>query len=196
MAVDMFRWVWLEIGAACLLLAACDSGTIESAVPGSWDSQPTFGASATPRSPNGVPVSPTGNTGSGTKGTAAKPGAPTTPGSNPSVAQDCSKPTVGESPLRRLTSEEYDNSVRDLLGDSTGLGSEFTGDTQVGLFDNTATTQTVPVLLAEQYLDGATTLAEGVKDVKVLVGGCDPAGTSGANCVKTFIGKFGRRAFR
>jgi hypothetical protein len=68
-------------------------------------------------------------------------------------------------------------------------------DTQVGLFDNTATTQTVPVLLAEQYLDGAAQLAEGIKDINKLVG-CDPAGASGATCVRTFIEHFGRRAFR
>ncbi|HKU42989.1 MAG TPA: DUF1592 domain-containing protein [Polyangiales bacterium] len=100
--------------------------------------------------------------------------------------------------MRRITSEEYDNSVRDLLGDTTAPGQEFASDTQVGLFDNTATTQTVPVLLAEQYLDAAESLAQGIKDVKALVGGCDPAasGTTGTNCVKTFVGKFGRRAFR
>jgi hypothetical protein len=65
------------------------------------------------------------------------------------------------------------------------------------LFDNTATTQTVPELLAEQYLDSAATLAENINDVKKLAG-CDPAatGTTGTTCVKNFISKFGRRAFR
>ncbi|HKP56842.1 MAG TPA: DUF1592 domain-containing protein [Polyangiales bacterium] len=197
--MTLFRRLRVEFGAAVLLVAACESGTIESAVPGSWDVQPTFDESTPARSPNGAPIAPTGNTGTGTKGTTpTKPGStPTTPGgSDPTVVQDCTKPTVGESPLRRLTSEEYDNSVRDLLGDATAPGREFAPDTTVGLFDNTAATQTVPVLLAEQYLDAATTLAEGVKDVKALVGGCDPAGSSGATCVKTFIGKFGRRAYR
>lgn len=110
---------------------------------------------------------------------------------------DCSKPTVGQSPLRRLTHEEYDNSVRDLLGATSAPGKEFATDTTVGLFDNTATTQTVPELLAEQYLDSAVTLAEGIADVKALAG-CDPAasGTTGATCVKNFINRFGRRAFR
>jgi hypothetical protein len=110
---------------------------------------------------------------------------------------DCSKPTVGQSPLRRLTHEEYDNSVRDLLGTTSAPGKEFATDTTVGLFDNTATTQTVPELLAEQYLDSAVTLAEGITDVNALAG-CNPAasGTTGTTCVKNFITRFGRRAFR
>ncbi len=110
---------------------------------------------------------------------------------------DCTKPTVGPSPLRRLTHEEYDNSVRDLVGATTAPGQEFPTDTTVGLFDNTATTQTVPELLAEQYLDSAVTLAEGITDVKAFAG-CDPSasGTTGTTCVKNFINRFGRRAFR
>lgn len=196
MAVDWFG-VRVRVGAACLLFSACSTGTIESAVPGHWDSEPTsFDDSTQLRSPNGAPVGANGKPGSTTG--SSKPGSssgdPT--GSGPGGTVDCSAPVVGESPLRRLTSDEYDNSVRDLLGDTSALGQEFAADTQVGLFDNTATTQTVPVLLAEQYLDAATSVAEGIKDVKALVGGCDPAGSNGSNCVKTWIGKFGRRAFR
>jgi len=96
-----------------------------------------------------------------------------------------------------LTHEEYDNSVRDLLGDTTAPGKDFPTDTLVGLFDNTATTQTVPDLLAEEYLNSAVDLAEGITDVKT-VAGCDPAatGSTGTSCVKNFITKFARRAFR
>jgi hypothetical protein len=104
-------------------------------------------------------------------------------------------PSVGVAPMRRLTHAEYDNSVADLLGDTTHPGRTFVADTQVGLFDNTATTQTVPVLLAEQYLNTAAQLAEGVKDVNKLVG-CDPASSTGATCVRSFIDRFGRRAYR
>jgi hypothetical protein len=91
-----------------------------------------------------------------------------------------------------LTLSEYDNSVADLLGDTTHPASSFATDTQVGLFDNTAATQTVPTLLAEQILDSAVTLAEKA-DLKAVMG-CDPA--SGATCVNSFVSRFGRRAFR
>jgi len=203
MAVDRFRFVPAMVGPALAFLSAC-SGTIDSAVPGGWEStQAASDPSLPTRSPNGTPQLPGSNPGV----TGSKPGSsPTTPGgtngtTNPTdpngVAVDCSTPTGGQSPLRRLTHEEYDNSVRDLLGDTTGPGKDFATDTLVGLFDNTATTQTVPELLAEQYLDSAATLAEGVTDVKGLAG-CDPAasGSTGTTCVKNFITKFGRRAFR
>jgi hypothetical protein len=105
----------------------------------------------------------------------------------------CSTRAVGSTPLRRLTRSEYNNSVVDLLGDSSQPASAFVADTQVGLFDNTAKTQTVPTLLAEQLLDSAVKLAQDVKDVNKLVG-CDPA--SGVACVRGFVAQFGRRAFR
>src|SRR6476619_2791023 len=58
------------------------------------------------------------------------PGGSTTPGDTVGAAEgfvcsESAKGKVGESPLRRLTRVEYDNSVRDLLGDMTGLGSSF-----------------------------------------------------------------------
>lgn len=203
MAVDRFRLLPAMVVPALAVLSAC-TGTIDSAVPGGWDgtqaaaSDPTLPA----RSPNGTPQLPGSNPGApGSKpGSTTNPGmtGTTGPGGSPTAAgQDCSAPTVGQSPLRRLTHEEYDNSVRDLLGDTTGPGKAFATDTLVGLFDNTATTQTVPELLAEQYLDTAATLAEGITDVEGLAG-CDPAanGTTGTTCVKNFITKFARRAFR
>jgi Protein of unknown function (DUF1592)/Protein of unknown function (DUF1588)/Protein of unknown function (DUF1595)/Protein of unknown function (DUF1587)/Protein of unknown function (DUF1585) len=108
------------------------------------------------------------------------------------AATACSTRAVGTTPLRRLSRSEYNNSVADLLADTTHPASAFVADTQVGLFDNTAKTQTVPTLLAEQYLDSAVTLAEGVQDVNKLLG-CDPAGDA---CVRGFVAHFGRRAFR
>jgi hypothetical protein len=123
--------------------------------------------------------------------TAAKPGDVT-----PALAPlRCTTKAVGASPLRRLTHAEYDNSVADLLGDTTHPASDFAPDTQIGLFDNTARAQTVPLLLADQYLDAATTLANGVKDLKSLMT-CDPSGSAGVACVRSFVGRFGRRAYR
>lgn len=104
----------------------------------------------------------------------------------------CVTPAVAPSPMRRLSHTEYDNAVRDLLGDTTRPGRAFTLDTQSGLFDNTATEQRIGAVLAEQYLDTAVQLAEAIPDPKVLAG-CDFAA---ATCAKSFIQKLGRRAFR
>lgn len=97
--------------------------------------------------------------------------------------------------MRRLTSREYDNAVADLLGDATHPATSFPADNRVGFFDNTATVQTVPVLLAEKYLETAVKLAEGISNVQSLVG-CDVNGADANNCVSKFIERFGRRAYR
>ncbi|MDD9964696.1 MAG: DUF1592 domain-containing protein [Myxococcales bacterium] len=103
----------------------------------------------------------------------------------------CDQRDVGPTPLRRLTHREYDYSVRDLLGVEPGLGASFAPDTQVGLFDNTTSAQTVSVLLADQYLDAAEQLAT-VVDLDGLLG-CDP---SDDGCARGFIARFTARAYR
>ena len=167
-------------GALVVLLGAC-TGTIES--PASWDldSAPTQGRGDLPLTP-GI-------------------GAMGATGGNPSDVVSitsplkCTTPAVGPNPLRRLTHAEYDNAVADLLGDTTHPARNFPVDTQSGLFDNTAESQTVPVLLADQYLDAAESLAKGIASVPTLLG-CDPSGASGTTCVRGFIDRFGRRAYR
>jgi hypothetical protein len=168
------------VRALLLALAGC-TGSIEAP-----DPAPTFD----------TPGQANGNKPSGTNAQpgAAKSGAASSLAAAP-VPLKCVTKAVGASPMRRLTHAEYDNTVADLLGDTTHPASDFAPDTQIGLFDNTASAQTVPLLLADQYLDAATTLANGVQDVKALVG-CDPSGTAGATCIRTFVGRFGRRAYR
>lgn len=107
----------------------------------------------------------------------------------------CTTPNVGESPLRRLTSREYDNALADLLGDVTRpAASTFPDDNRVGLFDNTATAQSVPLLLAEKYLETAAQVA-GAVDLAKLVA-CDLNGSAASACISGFIERFGRRAYR
>jgi hypothetical protein len=162
------------------LLAGC-TGTIES--PGAWPPPPLPPPPPPLLQGAANPDRPAANGGS-------------LPASDGTLAAlRCVTPAVGPSPLRRLTHAEYDNTVADLLGDTTHPAREFAPDTQVGLFDNTAKAQTVPVLLADQYLESAVNLAEGVKNINALLG-CDPAGSTGANCVRGFVQRFGRRAYR
>jgi len=196
--------VWLG-----LLLYAC-TGDIEpygtsSGAPADpsrpWASGPDVpGAPGT--GPNWVPGAPGSNDPNAPPGS-NDPNAP--PGSNPldpgaggdpsSINMvECITPAIGVNPLRRLTHAEYDNSVKDLLGDATRPGLQFPADTQIGLFNNTAEAQTVPVLLADQYLDAAVALAEAANVGTLL--GCTPSGANGGTCLRGFVEKFGRRAFR
>lgn len=168
---------------ASAVLSACSVGSIDD--PHSWAGDPH---AAGPNGAPGVgsaglpPAFPTDGSG--------KTGPQTGATGGPNGTANCS---VGPSPLRRLTHAEYNNSVRDLLGDTTQPGNQFVLDTLIGLFDNSAEAQTVPSVLADQYLDAATTLASSITNPTTLLG-CDPK--TGATCVKNFITDFGRRAYR
>lgn len=96
-------------------------------------------------------------------------------------------------PLRRLTHWEFDNTVRELLGDDARLGEGFpTEASEIG-FDNQAAALSVSSLLAEDYMDAAETLAANV-DLDTLLP-CDPAGGEDA-CAEQWIEDFGQRAYR
>ena len=117
-----------------------------------------------------------GSSGSST-GTGAKPGSSTGTGASaaggstggpsggstggPPVSLDCKSTTPGRSPLRRLTTYEYNNTVRDLLGDTTGPGSMFPAQTQTNgnMFGNDADFQSVQDSLPEAYEAAAEGLA-------------------------------------
>jgi hypothetical protein len=104
----------------------------------------------------------------------------------------CTKPEVSASPMRRLTHREYGNAVRDLLG-ASAKPPALTADTQPELFDTMAD-QSLSSLLADEYVNAAGDLADGITDINGVVG-CAPGSASEA-CVRDFIARFGRRAFR
>lgn len=102
----------------------------------------------------------------------------------------------GESPARRMTRFEYNNTVRDLLGDTTAPADAFPADEVSGIFNNQASTLVVTELLAEGYMEAAESLAKkATLDVGALTG-CDAAATGEDACGAQFIDSFGKRAFR
>ncbi len=104
-------------------------------------------------------------------------------------------PTPGSAPLRRLTQSEYNNSVRDLLGDTSRPADTFPPDQQVGDFSNTAVSLTVPPLLAQAYQSAAEALASTALSHLSSLLPCDP--TTGEDaCAAQFISTFGKRAYR
>ena len=108
----------------------------------------------------------------------------------------CTTPSPGDAPLRRLTQAEYNNTVRDLLGDSSNPANSFPPDQKVGEFSNTAIALTVSPLLAQSFESAAETLAaNAVANLKSLTT-CDTAVTGEDGCAQTFIATFGKRAFR
>ena len=100
--------------------------------------------------------------------------------------------------LRRLTHSQYNNTVRDLLGDHSRPADRFPPEDFVNGFKNQLRTQGMPPLLAEAYSAAAEKLALNAfraGDVNGLVP-CKPTGSRDAKCRDQFVRAFGGRAFR
>lgn len=107
----------------------------------------------------------------------------------------CSKPTPGPAPLRRLTQAQYDNVVRDLIGDTTRPALGFPTDSTLGEFSNNATTLVVSPLLAQAYELAAESLsAQAVANPSLFP--CSPVNDGEDACARAFIASFGKRAYR
>ena len=120
----------------------------------------------------------------------------TPPGDTPGDAPlDCSKTQVAFAPLRRLTREQYDNSIRDLLGIEGHPSLALAADEKLAAFFSNAVSP-VTRLSVEQFRDSAEDLAaQAVKQKLDTLAGCTGAGQNAA-CADQFIQTFGRRVFR
>jgi hypothetical protein len=94
--------------------------------------------------------SPTGTAGTDATGAGGAP-----------VVLACNAVAPGRSPLRRLTTYEYNNTVRDLLGDTTNPGSALPAqvDSRQNPFGNDADEQSPTDLLIEKYQSVAESIA-------------------------------------
>jgi hypothetical protein len=138
-----------------------------------------------------VACSPAGPGGSAGEGPPAGPGAPAV-----GVDGPCRSSEAFFSPLRRLTRQEYNNTVRDLLGDTSAPADRFPPDEVSGGFGNNAAVLGVSALLAEKYQEAAEALAAAaVRNLPALTG-CDPARTGEEPCARQFVERFGARAYR
>ena len=108
----------------------------------------------------------------------------------------CGEAQPGPAPIRRLTRTEYNNTIRDLLGDDTKPASAFVGEDIIFGFDNNAEGASMSRLLAEQYETAADEIA--VRATADLVGllGCDPVVDGEQACVRDFLDDFLLHAFR
>ncbi len=128
--------------------------------------------------------------------------------SNPTVPTDPSMPppmcTESHLPLpsvlHRLNRVEYNNTVRDLLGDTTAPANAFPADNTSFGFANNAAVLTVAPALFEKYEAAAEKLVadawtrDATAQVKVLKL-CAP-GNGADTCTKNIISDFARRAWR
>ena len=104
---------------------------------------------------------------------------------------------VVDTPIRRLTRFEYNNTVRDLLGDTTNPADILPPEEEVAGFNNQAGALTTSDLLIEQYMKVAEDVsARAVSNMAALLPSCDPGADGTDTCAIQFIEDFGRRAFR
>src|SRR5206468_9314354 len=100
--------------------------------------------------------------------------------------------------LRRLTHSQYNNTVRDLLGDYSRPAQRFPVEDYVDGFKNQLRLQGMPPLLVESYSTAAEKLAINAfraGDANGLIP-CKPASPSDLKCRDRFVRTFGLRAFR
>ncbi len=142
-------------------------------------SSETVGGKGTPNMSGG------GRTGAGGTGGVV----PTNP-----TPEDCKAGVIpGRTPLRRLTGTEYNNTVRDLVGDTTSPANKFPPPEESSGFFNNADAYQTTELHVQAWFNAAETLAATYRKAGKLT---LPCAAEGQSCATTFIKDFGKKAFR
>jgi hypothetical protein len=131
-----------------------------------------------------------GSTGSGVATIDAPP--------DPFQGLDCSAPDPGRAPLRRLTSFEYNNTVKELLGDTTNPANSLPAELLGNGFGNDADGQPSSSFLIEQYGTIAKEIAERAVESSSAVDPCvaTAAEADEETCARSFLDSFLPRAYR
>ena len=101
-------------------------------------------------------------------------------------------------PIRRLTHAQYDNTVQDLLGDSTRPSRNFPSEDYVNGYTNQASAQVITPAMAELYGQVAERLGRNAfryGDEGGLLP-CKPRSPADRACAQAFVVEFGAKAFR
>jgi hypothetical protein len=105
---------------------------------------------------------------------------------------------VDPSPMRRISRLEYDNMVRDLLGDTTRPATAFPPESPLaaGVNFQANTYTSASALVVQDYAQAAETLAETAATSATTLAAILPCQTHDASCAKQFIDSWANRAFR
>lgn len=98
-------------------------------------------------------------------------------------------------PLRRLSRAQYNNTVQDLLGNTSKPADKFLSDT-LGAFSGSAALARVSPIEVDEYRAAAEQLAsDAVQNLAALLP-CQPAAMGDEPCARQFIADFGLRVYR
>jgi hypothetical protein len=124
-------------------------------------------------------------------GRADSPGSDSGPGGSTAEAGN----GAGFTPLRRLTQREYNNTLRDLLGDTTRPGDSFLPADTRGTSRFTVG-GVVSNVEARAFYEASKTIAAAAIARKDSFFTCDVAALGESSCADHFIRDFGKRAYR
>jgi hypothetical protein len=196
---------WLAPVIAALLAGAGCTGTFSSPSQPGGEALPGGSPGATPGAqPGGVTGGGAQSGGAAGTGGGGSPGAGVPPGQEPAgmgtqVLELCKggEEQPGPRLLRLLTRREYKNTVRDLLfinDQNKPDVSSLPLEARVAGFDNNAHSQAVTSRHIDAFVNLGETLAkEAVQSQKGQLLGCDQ---NQASCKRSFVERFGLRAFR
>jgi len=108
---------------------------------------------------------------------------------------DAASVDAGLTKLRRLTREQLDRTIEDLLDIEAGARRTLAPDERIGPFHSNAIAP-VTDLLVQQYQELAARIAAQVEPRMAELTPCDLAGDLGTACAIQFVERFGLRAFR
>lgn len=148
-----------------------------------------------PSPPSHPGADPDGRSPAGASSAVGGTGAPG-PSSSQGTTACAEGPGAAPTPIRLLTRREFDNAIRDLLGDESKLGQKFTAEQRFLGFDNSAFAFSITELLAEQHEAAAFAIARRAAADPAKLLGCDPVRQGEDVCVTRFLPGFARRAFR
>ncbi|HEY3595728.1 MAG TPA: DUF1592 domain-containing protein [Polyangiaceae bacterium] len=104
---------------------------------------------------------------------------------------------AGVTPLRRLTRDQYDNSLRDLIGTTGQPGQNLADDEKIGPFHSNAIAP-ITELEVQQYSETAATVAAAAVANLSKISPCDLNADTGTSttCATQLVTKLGSRAYR
>jgi hypothetical protein len=161
--------------------------------------QPGVTLPSSPDDPNASP-SPTTGGGEGTPSTGSGPDANPTDSPNPAAnpppppagITECKDPSlIGPTPIRRISTDEYVNAVRDVFNVGVEIG-QLPADEKLGIFRTNVVTRVTDDNF-ERYRGVAKTAGADVVANFAAISGC--TSTMDTSCVTTFLNGAARRLF-
>jgi hypothetical protein len=131
----------------------------------------------------------------GQRGGGTDPGVTTQDPAALACAQSGRVLNAGLTPLRRLTRDQFNNTVRDLLGATGQPADMLSDDEKIGPFHSNAIAP-ITDLEVQQHQEVAARLATDAATRIATIAPCDLAADAGTTCAAQLVTKLGRRAYR